>query len=119
MVDKINDSVYESATSVTKELLRHWERGALLRRLFFCRREAVETIIYLVEILQRKRCPRFHLKFSKDDLSKLVDSPNDPDIPDLIRYGCKMATGSGKTVVMAMLITWAFCNRGKVPSDKR
>ena len=30
-----------------------------------------------------------------------------------------MATGSGKTVVMAMLIAWAFCNRGKVPSDER
>ena len=33
--------------------------------------------------------------------------------------GCKMATGSGKTVVMAMLITWAFCNRARVPSDER
>jgi len=31
----------------------------------------------------------------------------------------KLATGSGKTVVMAMLITWAFCNRGRTPSDTR
>ena len=37
----------------------------------------------------------------------------------LFRMGCKMATGSGKTVVMAMLITWAFCNRARVPSDER
>ena len=35
------------------------------------------------------------------------------------RYACKMATGSGKTVVMAMLIAWAFCNRGSTPSDPR
>lgn len=118
-VRRWRNAKYESGTNVTKELLRHWGREDLLRRLFFCQREAVETIIYLVEILQRERGPRFNPKFSKDDLSELVDSPNDPDIPDLIRYGCKMATGSGKTVVMAMLIAWAFCNRGKVPSDER
>ena len=34
-------------------------------------------------------------------------------------YACKMATGSGKTVVMAMLISWAFCNRGTKPGDPR
>ena len=118
-VRRWRNSKYESATNVTKELLRHWGREDLLRRLFFCQREAVETIIYLVEILQREKGPRFTPKFSKDDLAKLVDSPNDPDTLDLIRYGCKMATGSGKTVVMAMLIAWAFCNRGKVPSDER
>ena len=54
-----------------------------------------------------------------EDFAKLVDTPNEPDLADLIRFGCKMATGSGKTVVMAMLIAWAFCNRGKVPSDER
>ncbi len=118
-VQRWRNAKYESATNVTKELLRHWAREDLLRRLFFCQREAAETIIYLVEVLQRERGPRFKPEFSKDDLSKLVDSPNDPSIPDLIRYGCKMATGSGKTVVMAMLIAWAFCNRGKVPSDER
>ena len=117
-VERWRNSGYERATSVTKELLRHWAREDLLRRLFFCQREAVETIIYLVEILQGGRGPRFNPKFTHEDLTKLVDTPNEPDIPDLIRYGCKMATGSGKTVVMAMLITWAFCNRGKVPSDE-
>ena len=35
----------------------------------------------------------------------------------LRRMGCKMATGSGKTVVMAMLIAWAFCNRGQNPNS--
>jgi type III restriction enzyme len=37
----------------------------------------------------------------------------------LTRYACKMATGSGKTVVMALLLAWAFCNRGRTPSDTR
>ena len=118
-VERWREANYRNATPVTRELLWHWARDDLLRRLFFCQREAVETIIYLVEILQREKGPHFKPQFSKADLAELVDSPNEPDIPDLIRYGCKMATGSGKTVVMAMLIAWAFCNRGKVPSDER
>ncbi len=94
-------------------------RDDLLRRLFFCQREAVETIIYLVEIRQGGKRIGFNPTFTDEDLAKLVDTPNEPGIPDLIRYGCKMATGSGKTVVMAMLIAWAFCNRGKLPTDER
>lgn len=118
-VKRWREANYRNATPVTRELLRHWARDNLLRRLFFCQREAVETIIYLVEILSEGRGPRFTPQFSKADLAKLVDAPNTPDVPDLIRYGCKMATGGGKTVVMTMLIAWAFCNRGKIPSDER
>ena len=50
---------------------------------------------------------------------KLADIPNEPGLAPIGRYGCKMATGSGKTVVMAMLISWAFCNRGPKPGDPR
>ncbi|MFO1351530.1 MAG: DEAD/DEAH box helicase family protein [Gammaproteobacteria bacterium] len=49
----------------------------------------------------------------------LIDQPWDDALPPLRRYGCKMATGSGKTVVMAMLIAWTFCNRGRVSGDTR
>lgn len=118
-VKRWRDTNYPNVTPVTRELLRHWASDNLKHRLFFCQREAVETIIYLVEILQGSRGPRFKPQFSAAELSQLVDSPNTPELPELIRYGCKMATGSGKTVVMAMLIAWAFCNRGKVPSDER
>ena len=110
---------YRNATKVTRELLRHWTREDKERRLFFCQREAVETIIYIAEIRRACKEIRFSPQFTKENLAELIDTPNTPDIPDLIRYGCKMATGSGKTVVMAMLIAWAFCNRGKVPSDER
>ncbi len=118
-VKRWRETNYRNATVVTRELLRHWARDDLLRRLFFCQREAVETIIYLVEIRQGGKRLGFNPTFTDEDLAKLVDTPNEPGIPDLIRYGCKMATGSGKTVVMAMLIAWAFCNRGKLPSDER
>ena len=109
------ESNYRNATNVTRELLNHWSREDRERRLFFCQREAVETIIWLAEIRRAGKRIGFNPQFTDDNLNKLVDSPDTEDLTKLIRYGCKMATGSGKTVVMAMLIAWAFCNRGKVP----
>ncbi len=130
---------YPGATAVTKQLLAYWAREDRPRRLFFCQREAVETIIYLTEILDSGRRPGWKPALSVEDfqrlcagdppsfisrltggvIPRLVDTPNQPGLPPLRRYGCKMATGSGKTVVMAMLIAWAFCNRGRVPGDDR
>ena len=118
-VKRWRESNYRNATHVTRELLNHWARDDLERRLFFCQREAVETIIYIAEIRRAGKNLRFTPQFTADELNGLIDAAEAPDIPALIRYGCKMATGSGKTVVMAMLIAWAFCNRGKTPSDDR
>ena len=118
-VKRWRESNYRNATNVTRELLNHWTREDKERRLFFCQREAVETIIWLAEIRRPGKRTGFNPQFTDEALNELVDAPEMPDLPELIRYGCKMATGSGKTVVMAMLIAWAFCNRGKVPSDDR
>lgn len=124
---------YIGASHITRDLLKHWNSTSRSRRLFFCQREAVETIIYLAEI----RIPRQPhsvggkpcvlraadltklLAGEKSSLSQadsdyhqtLLDKPADSAFPGLVRFGCKMATGSGKTLVMAMLIAWAFCNR--------
>ncbi len=81
-------------------------------------------MIYLTEIrgLNRdgtRRKPRWTPAFTDDAFAELKDTPADTGYAALTRYGCKMATGSGKTVVMAMLISWAFCNRARVPSDDR
>jgi type III restriction enzyme len=54
---------------------------------------------------------------TSDFFPTLVDSPWGTHLLPLRRMGCKMATGSGKTVVMAMLISWAFCNRGVNPGS--
>ena len=117
---------YVGATHITRELLRHWRREDRTRRLFFCQLEAAETIIFLNEVRYRRpdgsrHRPRANKQFEFQDFDfvKLVDVPNEADLSPLTRYGCKMATGSGKTVVMSMLIAWAFCNRGQVSSDER
>ncbi len=113
------NSNYRNATNVTRQLLRHWRREDKIRRLFFCQVEAVETVIYLSEIRMGGKRTQFVPQFTDSDLAKLVDAPPEAGLPALTRLGCKMATGSGKTVVMAMLIAWAFCNRGQLPSDER
>ena len=115
-------SNWEGATNVTKDLLRHWWRKDRSRRLFFCQLEAAETAIFLNEIRGFRRDgkrgqPRWNPEFADADFELLWNSEGNPE--PLPRYACKMATGSGKTVVMSMLVAWAFCNRGRVPSDER
>lgn len=127
------DQHYPSASHITKELLQYWTHEGRERRLFFCQREAVETIIYLNEIRipnNPKSVGGRKCALSDGDLRKLLagetpsfknpasdyhhtllDKPSSETSLGLTRFGCKMATGSGKTLVMAMLIAWAFCNR--------
>ena len=139
-VRRWRESGWESASETTKKLLRHWWREDRGRRLFFCQIEAVETIIYLREILALGKKPRWVPKLTLEEFNilgqgrnprpdewvakvaqhpKLADIPNESGLKAIPRYACKMATGSGKTVVMAMLISWAFCNRGTKPGDPR
>ncbi len=122
-VKRWRKSNWEGATNVTKNLLRHWTRKDRPRRFFFCQIEAAETIIFLNEIRGIRHDgsrgkPRWKPKFLDDDFSKLLEYP-DGSVDPLPRICTKMATGSGKTVVMSMVIAWAFCNRGRVPSDER
>lgn len=121
---------YEGVTETTRTLLRHWANPERERRLFFCQRETVETIIYLHEVLDYGRGTRFKGQVAPADFQQLAqgERPSFAEesfvVPTLLdgmlrRYGCKMATGSGKTVVMAMLVAWAFCNRGRVPGAEQ
>jgi len=135
-VRKWREAGYPGATNVTRDLLRHWARTDRGRRLFFCQIEAVETIIYLQEIrFPGKVGIRGNPKLGKEDLSRmlagdrpsfsnpgqdffprLIDPAQDASLAPLRRIACKMATGSGKTVVMSMVVVWAFCNRGQNPA---
>jgi len=139
-VTRWRDSGYRGASQVTRELLRHWSSPDLPRRLFFCQKEAVETIIYLAELRipgMSSRTGFRNFALADADLQallrgdqpsfadpnaaffpRLIDAPSGSGLHPLRRLGCKMATGSGKTVVMAMLIAWAFCNRGSNPSSR-
>ena len=69
-------SGWENASETTKKLLRHWWREDRGRRLFFCQMEAVETIIYLREILALGKKPRWTPKLTLEDFNTLSQGRN-------------------------------------------
>ena len=90
-------------TPETARLLQHWRHHKFSDiRPFFCQVEAVETAIWLTEV-----APQF--KHAKGLLEHLVRANKDAN-PELMRLALKLATGAGKTTVMAMLIAWQTIN---------
>ncbi|WP_374235151.1 MULTISPECIES: BPTD_3080 family restriction endonuclease [unclassified Thiocapsa] len=100
-------------TPETARLLQHWRHHDFSSlRPFFCQIEAVETAIWLTEVAPQigKTGERF--------LTHLADANHDAN-PELMRLALKLATGAGKTTVMAMLIAWQTINAVRRPSSKR
>ena len=116
-VDRWRDLPNLSQWQVTPEtarLLQHWRHHRFSGiRPFFCQVEAVETAIWLTEVAPNTRSGR-------DFLDHLESANNDanPDLP-LPRLALKLATGTGKTTVMAMLIAWQTVNAVRRPQSRR
>ena len=103
-VDAWRDAGYPGVTGITKTLLEHWKDNEQRDfPFFFCQIEAIETLIWLIE--------------SHDSEKTGIDVPRDGG--DFHRLCSKLATGTGKTVVMAMLIAWQAINRAANPRDRR
>ena len=96
---------YPGVTSITKRLLDHWTDPEEFetRRFFFCQIEAAETLMWLTEAPHAEKVG--------------IDIPSDGG--GFQRFCSKMATGSGKTVVMAMAIAWHILNKVAYPQDTR
>ena len=101
---------YQGITQVTRKLLQHWTDPDRENKLFFCQIEALETLIYLTEAAK---------KVGDNWIENWLRDANDAANPGLNRIAMKMATGSGKTVVMAMLIAWHALNKIADPKDRR
>jgi type III restriction enzyme len=96
-------------TGVTQRLLEHWRHHDFVGpRPFFCQLEAVETIIWLTEVAPRRAATK--------GLLEQIGKANEEANPELFRLALKMATGSGKTTVMAMLIAWQTVNAARKDS---
>ncbi len=101
---------YLGCTRTTDRLLRYWSDSAREKKLFFCQREAVETAIYLTEVAGG---------FGDAWIENELRQENVDFNAGLPRLALKMATGSGKTVVMAMLIAWQALNKLEDRQDRR
>ena len=100
-------------TPETARLLQHWRHHRFSGiRPFFCQVEAAEAVIWLTEVAPRKG--KTGQRFL-DHLEKANDASN----PGLPRLALKLATGAGKTTVMAMLIAWQTVNAIRHPRSRR
>ena len=96
-------------TAVSQRLLEHWRHHKYVGpQPFFCQIEAVETIIWLTEVAPKRAATKGIL----EQIAKANEEAN----PELFRIALKMATGSGKTTVMAMLIAWQAVNAARKDS---
>ena len=105
-VDGWREAGYPGITGITKTLLEHWQDPEPERRdfpFFFCQIEAIETLIWLIETPASEKTG--------------IDIPTDGG--EFRRLCSKLATGTGKTVVMAMLIAWQAINRMTYNRDGR
>src|ERR1700730_2983129 len=98
-------------TAQTERLLQHWRPHHFNSfRPFFCQVEAVETAIWLTEV-----APKLG-KIGKGFIENLANANRDAN-PELLRVALKLATGAGKTTVMAMLIAWQTINAVRRPNS--
>lgn len=108
-------SLPESKWGVTPEtarLLRHWRHHDFQGiRPFFCQVEAAETAIWLTEVAPKDKSAKWILA--------QLESANRDANPELARLALKLATGAGKTTVMAMLIAWQTVNAVRRPNSKK
>jgi len=145
-VDAWRNEGYKGASEVTRHLFRYWfEEDHEVSgfnvpfRYYFCQREAIETLAWLVEVAAKRDAQvlikSFATIFKKDLLSDNIvfqttmdgrrqirryvpelNREGEQDLPpeELRRYAFKMATGSGKTWVMAMAIVWSYFHKRMV-----
>src|SRR4029078_5089078 len=99
-------------TPETTPLLQHWRHHTFSGiSPFFCQIEAVEKAIWVTEVAP-------HSKAGKRILEHLANANKDAN-PELMRLALKLATGAGKTTVMAMLIAWQTVNAVRKPNSQR
>ena len=150
VVDIWRDRGYPGASEVTRRLFEYWfEEDHEIAgfdapfRYYFCQREAIETLVWLVEVARQRDVKTLIEShgtiFQRDLISKNIEfqttmdgrrqlrryvpeleTEGVQDLPpkDLRRFAFKMATGSGKTWVMAMAVAWSRLHKQRVPGSE-
>jgi type III restriction enzyme len=108
---ELTNPAHWGVTPETQRLLQHWRHHAFSGvRPFFCQIEAVETAIWLTEVAGGTKAGK--------SLLDLIARANKDANPELVRLALKLATGAGKTTVMAMIIAWQTINAVRRPASK-
>ena len=99
------EETYAGVTEETRKILIHWGDEERKQRMFFCQLEAIRTIIYLFEV-------------NLELLDSLDKDGYEQDSSPFLRQCIKMATGTGKTIVMGMLLAWLAINNNSPKHSK-
>ena len=106
-------------TPETARLLQHWRSYNFPNiRPFFCQVEAAETVIWLTEVAGLLSPSGRRLRRDYEGIRTHISGANKQANPDLFRIALKLATGAGKTTVMAMLIAWQTVNAARYPNRR-
>lgn len=119
VVKEWREQNYPKVTRTSRDLLSYWflsSERELNKSLFFCQREAIETAIYLNEVAPRDPNLGRSILHELDRRRETISDKYEDILP---RTAFKMATGTGKTVVMAMLILYHYINKKENPQDTR
>ena len=109
---QLPDPATWQVTPETARLLQHWRTHEFAgARPFFCQIEAIETAIWLAEVAPRSK--------NNEKILEKLQLANENANPELYRIALKLATGAGKTTVMAMLIAWQTINAVRHPGSPR
>lgn len=104
------DGGYQGLTKTSRDMLAYWRDETRENKLFFCQIEAIEILMFINEVAEKSGEIWI--------INELKKSSADAN-PGLYRMAFKMATGSGKTVVMAMIIAYHTLNKIRYPQDTR
>src|SRR3989338_6186989 len=106
------DQGWQSVTQTTYELLAYWfnRAGETDERFHDCQRRAVEKIIYCHEILGIETLKQAFEKFAPEALTASAALTDEVESLPFAKYCLKMATGTGKTWVLAALLVWQYFN---------
>lgn len=150
VVDEWREQGYPGASDVTRRLFEYWfdedhevADFPVPFRYYFCQREAIETLVWLIEIAGERDAQKLiqshATRFKKDLFSDNIvfqttmdgrrqlrryvpelEGEGVQDLPpeDLRRFAFKMATGSGKTWVIAMAVVWSYFHKKRVPGSE-
>ncbi len=108
---------YPGVTDTTRRLLQFWfDEDHIVEgepfEFWFCQREAIESLIYVYEVLKRRVFIDLAREFAKGPIRNY-----DPSYDQYPLYAFKMATASGKTFVMALIIAWSYLNHLREKKD--
>lgn len=109
---------YPNTTDTTRRLLQFWfEEDHIVDdepfEFWFCQREAIETLIYVYEVTKKRNFIDMARDFGAGPIQGY-----DPSYDQYPLYAFKMATGSGKTFVMALAVVWSYFNHKKENKDE-